>query len=128
MVEPDAGSSTDSSGGKSLLHPAKARSITRATTSIAAEARHTVSLSSPPATSSITPLLQPLCASAATADHNFFFTHSGTHVHLFLDECMPTRAHANVCTHVSRQDSNDIYELSPDELDRALLHAVGMLW
>ena len=41
---------------------------------------------------------------------------------------MPTRAHANVCTHVSRQDSNDIYELSPDELDRALLHAVGMLW
>jgi len=86
------------------------------------------SLLSPPATSSITPLLQPLCVSAATADPNFVFTHSYTHVHLFLDECMPTRAHANVCTHVSRQNSNDIYELSPDELDRALLHAVGMLW
>ena len=82
------------------------------------------------AASSTTPLLQPPSASAATAGHNFFFTHSCTHLHLISDKCMPTHAHANVCTHASQQDINinDIYELSPNELDRALLCAVGMLW
>ena len=43
---------------------------------------------------------------------------------------MLTCAHANVCTCVSQQDSNvnNICKLPPDELGRALLHAVGMLW
>jgi len=45
------------------------------------------------------------------------FLHARAHMCIMLlYECMPTRAHANVCTHVSRQNSNDTYELSPDEL------------
>ena len=132
MVEPDADSSggTGSSGGYThtfdILLARGRRSIRRYTRPwrIAVEARRTVSrVRRPRRCCSFSPRQRRRPAITV-------FAHSCTHVHLFLDECMPTRAHANVCTHVSRQDLsiNDIYELSPDELGRAPLHAVGMLW